>query len=53
MGEDATGEKVPELLRHELGEAPALGAAGRLAEKGVQVGADDDVEDAAAPDENA
>ena len=47
MGEDAAGEKVPELLLHELGQAGAGGAVGRLAEEGLQVGADDGVEDTA------
>ena len=43
MGEDAAGEEFAELLLHELGQARARGAAGRLAEKGLQVGADDGV----------
>ena len=47
VGEDAAGEELAELLLHEPGQADALGAAGRLAEKGLQVGADDGVKDAA------
>ena len=47
MGEDAAGQELAELLLHELGETPAVGALGRFAEKGLQMGADDRVEDAA------
>jgi hypothetical protein len=35
VGEDAAGEKVPELLLHELRQAGAVSAVGRLAEKGL------------------
>ncbi|MFZ1058261.1 MAG: hypothetical protein WAP47_03600 [Candidatus Rokuibacteriota bacterium] len=47
VGEDAAGEELAELLLDEAGQAGAVGALGRCAEKGLQVGADDGVEDAA------
>jgi hypothetical protein len=47
VGEDAAGEELAELLLDELGQAGAVGAMGRFAKKGLQVGADDGVEDAA------
>ncbi len=46
MGQDAAGEEVPELPLHEVRQAGALGALGRLAKKGLQVVVDDLVEDA-------
>jgi hypothetical protein len=46
MGEDAADEELAELLFHELGEANAVGTVGCFAKKGLQVGADDAVEDA-------
>jgi len=47
MGQDAAGQELAELLFHELGEAGAVDALGRFLEEGLQVGADDGVEDAA------
>ena len=47
VGEDAAGQELAELPLHEPGEAGAVGALSRFLEKGVQVGADDGVEDAA------
>jgi hypothetical protein len=47
VGEDAAGDELAELLLHEPGQAPAVGTLGRFAEKGLQVSADDGVEDAA------
>ena len=47
MGEDPTGEELAELLLHEPGEAGAGGAVVGVAEKSLQMGADDGVEDAA------
>ena len=47
MGEDAAGQELAELPLHEPGEAGGVTAVGRFAKKGVQVGADDGVEDAA------
>jgi len=43
VGEDAAGEELAELLLHEPGQAGPLGALGRFAKKGLQVGADDGV----------
>ncbi len=47
VGEDSTGEELAELLFHEPRQAGPLGAVGRFAEKGLQVGADHGVENAA------
>jgi len=47
VGEDAAGQELAELPLHELGQAGAVTAVGRFAKKGLQVGADDGVEDAA------
>ena len=47
VGEDAAGQELAKLLLDELGQAGAVGALGRFAEEGLQVGADDGVEDAA------
>ena len=44
VGQDRAGEEVPELLLYEVRQAGALGAARGFAEKGLQVLADDRVE---------
>jgi hypothetical protein len=45
VGQDAAGEEVAELLLYEVRQASALGALGGLAKKGLEVVADDRVED--------
>ena len=47
MGEDAAGEELAELLLHELRQAGAVGPMSCFAERGLQVRADDGVEDTA------
>ena len=47
VGENAAGQELAELLLHEPGEAGAVGALGRFLEKGLEVGADNGVKDAA------
>ena len=46
MGKGAAGEELAELVLYELRQAGSVGALCRFAKKGLQVGADDGVEDA-------
>jgi hypothetical protein len=47
VGQDAAGEELAELLLHELRQAGTVGTVSRFAEKGLQVSADNGMEDAA------